>query len=54
MSTGEFTHDVFLSHRSEDKAVVRPLAERVLKATCVRTRNPKREIRNPKQVRMFH
>ena len=25
----EFTHDVFLSHSSKDKAVVRPLAERL-------------------------
>jgi len=27
----EFTHDVFLSHSSKDKAVVRPLAERLRK-----------------------
>jgi hypothetical protein len=25
----EFTHDVFLSHSAKDKAVVRPLAERL-------------------------
>ena len=29
MSTEAFTHDVFLSHRAKDKAVVRPLAERL-------------------------
>lgn len=31
MSTEQFTHDVFLSHSSKDKAVVRPLAERLRK-----------------------
>ena len=31
MSTETFTHDVFLSHSSKDKAVVRPLAERLRK-----------------------
>ena len=25
----EFTHDVFISHSAKDKAVVRPLAERL-------------------------
>jgi len=29
MSTATFTHDVFLSHSAKDKAVVRPLAERL-------------------------
>ena len=29
MSTEAFTHDVFLSHSAKDKAVVRPLAERL-------------------------
>jgi hypothetical protein len=31
MSTEAFTHDVFLSHSAKDKAVVRPLAERLRK-----------------------
>jgi len=31
MSDAEFTHDVFLSHSAKDKAVVRPLAERLRK-----------------------
>lgn len=35
MSNEVFTHDVFLSHSSKDKAVVRPLAER-LRADGVR------------------
>ena len=29
MSDAAFTHDVFLSHSAKDKAVVRPLAERL-------------------------
>ena len=29
MSDTAFTHDVFLSHSAKDKAVVRPLAERL-------------------------
>jgi len=29
MSTDTLTHDVFLSHSAKDKAVVRPLAERL-------------------------
>jgi hypothetical protein len=29
IGTQTFTHDVFLSHSSEDKVVVRPLAERL-------------------------
>ena len=29
MSTAAFTHDVFLSHSNKDKAVIRPLAERL-------------------------
>jgi hypothetical protein len=32
MSPEAFTHDVFLSHSTKDKAVVRPLAERLRKA----------------------
>lgn len=32
MSTEAFIHDVFLSHSAKDKAVVRPLAERVREA----------------------
>src|SRR3972149_1724869 len=31
MSDAAFTHDVFLSHSSKEKAVVRPLAERLRK-----------------------
>ncbi len=31
MSNETFTHDVFLSHSAKDKAVVRPLAERLRK-----------------------
>jgi hypothetical protein len=31
MSDALFTHDVFLSHSAKDKAVVRPLAERLRK-----------------------
>jgi hypothetical protein len=31
MSTETFTHDVFLSHSAKDKALVRPLAERLRK-----------------------
>ena len=29
MSAETFTHDIFLSHSAKDKAVVRPLAERL-------------------------
>lgn len=29
MNTETFTHDLFLCHSSKDKAVVRPLAERL-------------------------
>ena len=29
MSIEHFTHDVFLSHSAQDKAVVRPLSERL-------------------------
>ena len=35
----DFTHDVFLSHSSKGKAVVRPLAER-LRKDGVRNANP--------------
>ena len=31
MSAETFTHDVFLSHNSKDKSVVRPLVERLRK-----------------------
>jgi len=45
MSTDSFTYDVFLSHSAKDKAVVRPLAERLRQDGP--HRNPQRSTFNP-------
>ena len=64
MST-EFTHDVFLSHSAKDKAVVRPLAERLRQdglemwfekpemrneSESPNERNPKRAAQHPSAI----
>ena len=40
MSDGAFTHDVFLSHSSKDKAVVRAVAERLRQDGLCRNTQP--------------
>lgn len=49
MSEPTFTHDVFLSHSSKDKAVVRPLAER-LRADGLNVCFAEREIRHSDSI----